>query len=541
MKMTIARRFWLWTILAVFGFCCAGYLGYHLSSRQQKALQTAQKNTERMAALFQGSELFQQTMENYQKAIVKIMLGESPEKILVEMQQTLKAFSDLDMGIAAENKDKLLAFLNAGMEKIKKNNSYDAAELMSASDNPAEALRKWLTERVEEQKANTDRAAVESNIETRSIRGFVAFSFLIIALVLTGFSMLNIYHISRPILAGVGMLIQVAEQGDISCSVPEEYMARSDEIGQLARAVQNLIDSQKKQAMIVSSIANGNWVQDVTVRSEKDVFSHALKDMIVQMNRKLLEVNEVSSQVNIGAKAIGTACDQLSQAATVSAASLQEISSTMTEVDSRAKQNAKDAQIASELVLKAKNNAEKGSEHMFEMVNAMQDIRGSSQQIARIIKVIDDIAFQTNLLALNAAVEAARAGRHGKGFAVVADEVRNLAGRSAKAARETSELIDSSEAKVEKGAAVVNQNVAALKDMAAGISKAADIISNIAAVSNEQAVWIAEISTGLGQIDSATQQNSANAEEIAASAVQLSSHATMLHEGISTFQLSDKI
>lgn len=541
MKMTIAGRFWLWTILAIFGFCCAGYLGYHMSSKQQAALQKAQMNTERMAVFFQGSVLFQQTMENYQKAIVKIMLGESTDKILAEMQQTLNVFFNLEMGIADENKEKLRAFLNSGIEKIKKNNSYDAAELMNVADNPADALRKWLTERVEEQKLNTDRAAVESDLETRSIRGYVAFSFLIIALVLTGFSMLNIYQISRPILAGVGMLIRVAEKGDVSCTVPDEYMARGDEIGQLARAVQNLIDSQKKQATIVSSIAGGNWVQDVTVRSENDVFSRALQDMITQMNRKLLEVNEVSAQVNTGAKAIGTACDQLSQAATVSAASLQEISSTMTEVDSRAKQNAKDAQLASELVLEAKINAENGSRHMSEMVNAMQEIRSSSQQIARIIKVIDDIAFQTNLLALNAAVEAARAGRHGKGFAVVADEVRNLAGRSAKAARETSELIDSSEAKVEKGATVVNQNAEALKGMATGISKAADIISNIAAVSNEQAVWIAEISTGLGQIDNATQQNSANAEEIAASAVQLSSHANILHEDISTFQLSEKI
>ncbi len=540
MKLTIARRFWLWTILAMLGFVFIGVLGMHLSEKQQGALQIGRNGSDQMALLFHGNVLFQQTMESYQKAIVIIMLGESPAKLVESMQKDLEAFAALELGIDAEVKGRLLAFLNSGIEKIKKNNSYDAAEWIATPGNPADALREWLSSSVEQQRAAAVETGLKIDRETSSIKWSVVVIFLLIALILSILSLVNIFQIARPILAGVNLLTRIAEMGDISEDVPAAYLGREDEIGQLAKALQQLVISQRKQADIVSSIADGNWVQNVTVRSDKDTFSLALRGMIHEMNRKLHDVNDIAMQVNAGAAGVGAASEQLSQAATVSAASLQEISATMTEVDSRSKQNAKDAQTASELVLIARGDAEKGSSHMNAMNNAMQEIRTSSQHIARIIKVIDDIAFQTNLLALNAAVEAARAGRHGKGFAVVADEVRNLAGRSAKAAKETSELIESSGAKVENGTSVANQTAAALKDIVTGISKAADIISSIASLSNEQATWIAEISTGLGQIDNATQQNSANAEEIAASAVELSSHANSLHDSIAAFKLMER-
>jgi methyl-accepting chemotaxis protein len=540
MKLTIANRFWLWTILAILGFVLIGFFGYRLSVKQQVALQIGRNGSDQMAMLFNGNVLFQQTMESYQKAIVKIMLGESPAAMVETMQKDLEAFAALDLGISPEDKAKPIEFLKSGIEKIKKNNSYDAAEWIAAPDNPADALRKWLAARVEEQRAATISTGVAVDRETASIKRFVLFIFILIAVILTAFSVVNIFQITRPVLAGVNLLVRVAEKGDISEDVPAAYLVRGDEIGQLAKALQQLVVAQRKQADIVASIADGNWVQNVTLRSDKDTFSLALQGMVDQMNAKLHDVNDIAMQVNAGAAGVGAASEQLSQAATVSAASLQEISSTMTEVDSRSKQNAKDAQIASELVLVARKDAEKGTSHMDAMNNAMQEIRNSSQQIAKIIKVIDDIAFQTNLLALNAAVEAARAGRHGKGFAVVADEVRNLAGRSAKAAKETAELIESSGAKVENGTSVANQTAAALNGIVTGISKAADLISNIASLSNEQANWIAEISAGLGQIDNATQQNSANAEEIAASAVELSSHANSLHESVAAFKLKGR-
>ena len=248
------------------------------------------------------------------------------------------------------------------------------------------------------------------------------------------------------------------------------------------------------------------------------------------------KVTEVVHQAVMGARQINDASRSLSEGATTQASSLEEITSSMTEIASQTRTNAENAQQAKSLTEEVRNAAEKGRTHMQDMMKAMNDITSSSDQIAKIIKVIDDIAFQTNLLALNAAVEAARAGRHGKGFAVVADEVRNLAGRSAKAAKETAELIDTSETTVKNGLKVAGETEEAFSEIASGVVQATDLVGEIAAASNEQAQGVQQINIGLSQVDAVTQQNTAHAQETASAAQELNSSAEDLIEQVNQFK-----
>ncbi len=360
---------------------------------------------------------------------------------------------------------------------------------------------------------------------------------LFIALIVFVFGSIVASTISKgltiPILAVRDSLLALA-RGDLN-STPD-YRS-SNELGEMADACREMIASNRTIAGTVTSISEGDWAVDVSARSEVDELGKALEKMIDQMNQALSGVRQASDEVDAGSNQISDASQSLSQGATESAASLEEISSSMTEIGSQTKANAENASQANILATQTRKAAETGNEKMTGMMAAMGAIQDSSKQIARIIKVIDDIAFQTNLLALNAAVEAARAGRHGKGFAVVADEVRNLASRSAKAAKETSEMIESSIGKVNNGTEIAAATEKALHEIVSSSVKVADLVGEIAAASNEQAQGILEIGQGLEQIDKVTQQNTANAEETAAAAEELSGQARELNALLTRFKL----
>ena len=343
--------------------------------------------------------------------------------------------------------------------------------------------------------------------------------------------------ISRPIVATVAQLDGIAVKGDLTKDVSADYLKRGDEIGQLSRAMQGLMTFQRKIQALAGDMAAGNWVLDIEQRSEKDDLGRALQTLVEKINQALMQVNTSVNEVNSGTSQIADASQSLSQGATETAASLEEISASATEIGQQAKANAETATQANQLATSAKVAAETGSQRMQGLNSSMAAITESSAQIAKIIKTIDDIAFQTNILALNAAVEAARAGRHGKGFAVVAEEVRSLAARSAKAARETADLIEGSKSRVDEGNRMAKETAEALAEIVGGIVKVGDLVGEMAAASNEQAQGIAQISQGLGQIDQVTQQNTATAEETAAAAEELSGQADELRSLISQFKL----
>jgi methyl-accepting chemotaxis protein len=225
---------------------------------------------------------------------------------------------------------------------------------------------------------------------------------------------------------------------------------------------------------------------------------------------------------------VSAASQMLAEGASEQAASLEETSASLEEISSMTKRNAENAQTTKVLADLARVAADSGASDMQKMSLAMQDIKSSSDDISKIIKTIDEIAFQTNILALNAAVEAARAGEAGMGFAVVADEVRNLAQRSAQAAKETAAKIETAIAKTSQGVQMSEKVARSLAEIVTNARKVDELVAEIATASKEQNDGVAQVNIAVSQMDKVTQSNAASAEESASAAQELNAQAHVL-------------
>ncbi|MBN1604111.1 MAG: MCP four helix bundle domain-containing protein [Chitinispirillaceae bacterium] len=268
---------------------------------------------------------------------------------------------------------------------------------------------------------------------------------------------------------------------------------------------------------------------------------NSLNMAVDNLDKALQQVTEATEQVSSASGQISLGSQSLAQGANEQASSLEEVSSSLEEMASMTKQNAGNANQAKGLAAESDGNAKTGTEAMNRMSGAINRIKESSDQTAKIVKTIDEIAMQTNLLALNAAVEAARAGEAGRGFAVVAEEVRNLAQRSAQAAKNTADMITESVKNADEGVKIAVEVSQSFETIATSAKKVNDLIAEIAAASQEQSLGIEQINIAVSQMDNVTQQNAANSEESASAAEELNSQSEELKNMITQFALSRNI
>lgn len=343
------------------------------------------------------------------------------------------------------------------------------------------------------------------------------------------------------IINEIGQLMQQLNQGDFSGQIQcEAYGQMADlklhineSIAHIAMAIQSFSD-------VVAAQASG----DLTKELPKEHFKGQLLDLSDAINYSIVKLNEVvemvidtSESVNLSSDKVAQGSSELNFQMQEQAKTVAKTSSTIKELTSSVKDNASNAQTTTQEAHSVMQKAQQGHQIMQKTIEAMQRIQESSQQIAEIVTLIDSIAFQTNLLALNAAVEAARAGEHGRGFAVVAGEVRNLAQKSADAARDIKQLIESSVSRIDQGTELVSQSGDALEEINHSIEEMSQQITKISVASEQQGNGVLQVQEAISMVDHSTQNNSQMVAETQNESEQLHKLAQHLREYISFFTI----
>ena len=348
--------------------------------------------------------------------------------------------------------------------------------------------------------------------------------------------------LTKPILELNHTAQQLAD-GNLDVDI---HITSEDEIGELGNSFQKTVDRLKEYiayidetAQVLSQIADGKLSINLQYNyvGEFQKIKTALLNISDSMNQVMIGINESSDRVSVGANELATASEVLAEGAQQQAASIAEISTTTSIVADQVENSRKEAEASAQATAQAAAMIEENQNKMKLMINAMDKIQETSQQVVGIIQTIEDIASQTNLLSLNASIEAARAGEAGKGFAVVADEIGKLALESSKAANNTRALIEISMEEINKGNTIANGAMSSLKESVNAVNQVNEMIQNTAEEAAVQAKNMKQLRGGIEEITHGIQDNSAASQETFATSEELASQAEILNKMVQKFEL----